>query len=138
MEAVRSALESMQARSSDEDQSLRQNLGLSTEEQQWLAMLVPDSQPASVTAALQVVDELAKKAPIFDIEFATPPSDNAIKKVISWLRSEIHPLLFIRIHTVRGLLGGIKVRTGRHQIDGSLQSQLADSSRLLEEEIHGW
>ncbi len=82
------------------------------------------------------LEALGKSAPLFELEFATEPSDDLKRKLIEWLRHSLHPHILIRVSVNRQLIGGMRLRTGKHMYDLSLANSLRNGEAIAREVLH--
>jgi F0F1-type ATP synthase delta subunit len=80
---------------------------------------------------------LQKKAPILHISFGADPSPLFIKKLITWLRDEIHPMVLIKIGLQPNLGAGCTLRTTNKFFDFSLRQHFKKQRNLLINELEG-
>lgn len=77
--------------------------------------------------------ELKADAPMIHMSFAVEPPTLFVAKLITWLRSEIHPLLLLDIGLQPSIAAGCIIRTTNKYIDCSMRQHLvANKPRLLE------
>ena len=84
---------------------------------------------------LQFLMELKSIAPKVHISFAVDPSPAFLRKLISWLRREIHPLVLLTVGLQPGIAAGCIVRTPDKYFDFSLRQHLLDKRDILIERI---
>lgn len=123
LEEVRVALE----RSLD---GSNQNIeALEPRTQAWLQECL---QASSGEQLLTALEEFAQSAPVIDIELAIPPTEEWREKLVTWLRSQISPIVLLRIHTRRTIIAGFRLRTGKRQYDMSLAARLEAPKNMKE------
>lgn len=77
--------------------------------------------------------ELKKDAPMIHMSFAAEPPTLFTAKLITWLRSEIHPLLLLDIGLQPSIAAGCIIRTTNKYFDCSMRQHLvANKPKLLE------
>lgn len=77
--------------------------------------------------------ELKMNAPTIHMSFAVEPPTLFTSKLVTWLRSEIHPLLLLDIGLQPSIAAGCIIRTTNKYIDCSMrQHLLANKPKLLE------
>jgi F0F1-type ATP synthase delta subunit len=85
----------------------------------------------------ELLDEIKKSAPTIHFGFATPPSITFLNKLVTWLRSNIHPQLLIRIGLEPSIVGGCMVRTTNKQFDFTLRKHFILKHDVLLQGITG-
>jgi F0F1-type ATP synthase delta subunit len=83
----------------------------------------------------QFLEEVKTQAPTLHVSFAADPSAAFIGKLITWLRSEIHPMLLLQIGLQPSIAAGCIVRTPNHYFDFSLRKHFAGQRDLLVQKI---
>ena len=96
-------------------------------------LLKPDNRKIFIA----LLDEIKKNAPIIHFGFATPPSLTFMTKLASWLRSNIHPQLLIKVGLEPSIVGGCIVRTTNKQFDFTLRKHFILKHNLLLESLTG-
>jgi F-type H+-transporting ATPase subunit delta len=86
--------------------------------------------PAIAEAYGRMLDELIGRARA-TLTFATSPSDDDSKKIVSKLARIAHKEIIPTVKIDAGLLGGVIVELEGKTYDGSLTTQLAEAQRLL-------
>jgi F0F1-type ATP synthase delta subunit len=81
------------------------------------------------------IDELKKTAPVLHFSFAADPAPAFLTKLITWLRTEIHPAALISIGLQPGIAAGCVVRTRNKYFDFSLRKHLSEQSKLLSQAL---
>jgi len=119
LEACRLALERLADSTSAKGSSLDD---FDADTQRWLAGL---SEQLGAEAAARAIDDFARSATVFEIELARTPSDELTTSLVHWLRTTLDANILIRIHVQRSLIGGLRLRTGKHVYDMSLAKALA-------------
>lgn len=92
-----------------------------------LNLLVPEDRKA-LTAELEQVLE---KAPTVHMSFASDPSAAFLEKIVSWLRSNIHPFMLIRLGLQPSIAAGCVMRTANRAFDFSLRHRFTEERKLL-------
>jgi hypothetical protein len=72
-----------------------------------------------------------QKAPSIHISFAIDPSSAFTAKLVTWLRSSIHPYTLLEVGLQPTIAAGCVVRTPNKVFDFSLRKKFADSRALL-------
>lgn len=99
----------------------------------WLAEAVSRYDAATL---LKIFESIASSAPVFDIDVATPQDDELIAALVQWFRSQVAANILVRLHVRPSLLAGIRVRSGRHSYDLSLENGLRANSQTMGGIIH--
>lgn len=84
-----------------------------------------------------LIEKVASAAPTIHISFATTPSPAFMKKLIKWLRTEIHQTLLVQVGLQPSVAAGCVVRTSNKQFDFSLRQYLSSKQDLLIKEVKG-
>ncbi len=82
----------------------------------------------------QLVNQLKyvrRTAPVVHITFASTPSKRALRALVKWFRSNIHPNTLIEPGVQASIGGGCLIRTSTKTFDFSIQKILADSKPNL-------
>lgn len=80
---------------------------------------------------LQSLGVVKEQAPLLHFSFAANPSAMFIRKLISWLRLEIHPYTLVTIGLQPGLGAGCMLRTRNNYFDLSLRQHLSGQRDVL-------
>lgn len=72
-----------------------------------------------------------KQAPTVHMSFASDPSAAFLEKVVGWLRSNIHPLMLIRLGLQPSIAAGCVLRTANRSFDFSLRHRFTEERDLL-------
>lgn len=128
VEACRVALESL---ADTPSQSLE---GFDPDTKSWLTGL---SQQSGAESAMRALTEFAREATVFDIELARSPGDELVTAIVHWLRATLAPNILIRVHVQRSLIGGLRLRTGKHVYDLSLAQALRSHANRATELLRG-
>lgn len=81
-----------------------------------------------------LIDEfnnVKKQAPVLHMSFAAEPSSAFLRKLISWLRREIHPLILVQIGLQPSIAAGCTVRTANQYFDFSLRKHFIAQRDVL-------
>jgi len=84
-----------------------------------------------------LLDEIKHKAPTIHFGFASPPPLSFLNKLVSWLRSNIHPQLLIKVGLEPSIVGGCIVRTTNKQFDFTLRKHFILQHDLLLKSLVG-
>lgn len=91
--------------------------------------------PKDADALRQILQETSESAPQLTVSFAVEPSSAFIAKLVTWMRSEIHPQLLVRVGLQPDIAAGCIVQTSSKVYDFSLRNKLADQGKVLIEGI---
>ncbi|MBL8121146.1 hypothetical protein JNM87_00140 [Candidatus Saccharibacteria bacterium] len=80
---------------------------------------------------LTLLKQLHKEAPRAHLSFSADPQPQFMMKVVTWLRTNIHPHLLVAVGLQPGIGAGCVLRTTNHFFDMSLGSRFAGSRELL-------
>lgn len=133
LEACRLAIEA-QADNLADEQSASSLADFDTETQRWLASLI---EQLGAEAAVTKLTDFARSAMVFELELARSPGDELMAAIVQWLRSSLDQNLMIRVHVQRSLIGGFRLRTGKHAYDLSLATALRAHTQQATELLHG-
>lgn len=86
---------------------------------------------------IQFVNQVRSNAPILHISFSADPSPAFTQKLITQLRSEIHPLVLLQLGLQPNIGAGCVVRTTNKYFDLSLRSRLKQKGNILSETLKG-
>ncbi len=89
------------------------------------------------TRLIQFVNQVRSNAPVMHISFSADPSPAFTQKLITWLRSEIHPLVLLQIGLQPNIGAGCVLRTTNKYFDFSLRERLKEKGGLLAETLRG-
>jgi F0F1-type ATP synthase delta subunit len=88
-------------------------------------------------ALAQKMDELQASAPVLHISFTAEPSAKAIERVVTWLRTNIHPNVLVQVGLTPNIAAGCILRTPNKVFDMSLKDTLNKQSPYLLKLLHG-
>lgn len=86
---------------------------------------------------LAFLGQIKTKAPIMHISFSADPSPLFTQKLITWLRSEIHPLLLLQVGLQPNMGAGCVLRTSNKYFDLSLRDRFKAKGDSLSQIIKG-
>lgn len=89
------------------------------------------------TRLVQFVNQVRTNAPTMHISFSADPSPLFTQKLITWLRSEIHPLVLLQIGLQPNIGAGCVLRTTNKYFDFSLRERLKQKGSVLAETLQG-
>lgn len=94
--------------------------------------IVEDDQRQQLAAALATLEQ---DAPRIHMSLATEPSAKFTRRIVVWLRTNVHPLILLEVGLQPTLAAGCMVRTNNRIFDMSLRNRFADSRGVLMEKI---
>lgn len=77
------------------------------------------------------LSEVMKSAPILHMSFSADASPQFTQRLISWLRSELHPLVLLQVGLQPNIGAGCVVRTTSKYFDFSLRTRFKEKSKEL-------
>lgn len=77
------------------------------------------------------------KAPVVHMSFSADPSPLSLKRLVTWLRNEVHPYALLDVGLQPGIGAGCMVRTTNKYFDLSLKQHLEKQRDLLTEKLRG-
>lgn len=83
------------------------------------------------------LNTLLGQAPLIHISFAAEPSPKALDRIVSWLRSNIHPQTLLQVGLQPTIVAGCVVRTPNRVLDLSMRAYLKQQEPYLVELIAG-
>jgi hypothetical protein len=81
--------------------------------------------------------EVRAHAPLVHMSFAADPSPLFMQKLVTWFRSEIHPLVLIQLGLQPNIGAGAVMRTTNKYFDLSLKRHFEKQRELLIKKLHG-
>lgn len=87
--------------------------------------------PHARASLLEFLKLLRKEAPKIHMSFSADPSPDFLMKLITWLRSNIHPHVLVAVGLQPGIGAGCVLRTTNRYFDMSLGKSFADKRELL-------
>lgn len=81
--------------------------------------------------------QVRASAPTMHISFSADPTPLFTQKLITWLRSEIHPLVLLQIGLQPNMGAGCVVRTTNKYFDLSLRDRFKEKGDILTQLLHG-
>lgn len=82
-----------------------------------------------------ILQTVRTKAPIVHMSFSANPSQEFMEKLVSWLRTNIHPLLMVQVGLQPNIGAGFTLRTTNHFFDFSLRQHFAKKTDVLIKEL---
>lgn len=98
-----------------------------------LNLLQPEHRQ-QLAAFLKAVLE---RAPTVHMSFASDPSAAFMEKIVTWLRSNIHPHLLVRLGLQPSIAAGCVMRTANRAFDFSLRHRFTEERQLLLYSLEG-
>jgi len=92
-------------------------------------------QPADRKVLAQHLERLHSRAPTIHMSFAADPPATFLKRLITWLRHEIHPELLLQIGLQPSLAAGCVVRTSSKYFDFSLREHFEKQRQSLVDKL---
>lgn len=90
-------------------------------------------QEADREALRRFLQDTEQSAPTIHVSFASDPSSAFVAKVVTWLRTNVHPAALLQVGLQPTIAAGCILRTPNKQFDLSLrQSLLNQRSKLME------
>lgn len=80
---------------------------------------------------LKILQYLQTHAPSVQISFGADPSADFTKKLITWMRSELHPYLLLKIGLQPSIGAGCVLRTDSKYFDFSLRQHMDAQREIL-------
>lgn len=84
---------------------------------------------------IKALETLKKTAPVLHLSFAVDPSPQFMKRLIVWLRQEIHPYALVQVGLQPSLGAGCTLRTDNKYFDLSLRQRLRDRRDMLSQKL---
>ncbi len=109
-----------------------------TETQVWLQSLAGSDTITAWEAARQQLRRLMAEVPVLDVISAQPLTIEERQSMTDWFRRELRADIVMRLALRQELLGGVVIRTSRHQYDLSVAQDLQHGRETLQEMIHVW
>jgi F0F1-type ATP synthase delta subunit len=81
--------------------------------------------------------EVKANAPVMHISFSADPSPLFTQKLVTWLRSEIHPFVLLQIGLQPNMGAGCVVRTTNKYFDFSLRDRFKSKGDILAKLLNG-
>ena len=83
------------------------------------------------------LESVRDNAPILHMSFSADPSPLFIRRLVTWLRQEIHPLVLLQIGLQPNIGAGCIVRTTNLYFDFSLKTRFSERRQLLAHRLKG-
>lgn len=77
------------------------------------------------------LDQIIGRAPLIHISFAAEPSPNVLESILSWFRSNIHPLTLLQVGLQPTIAAGCVLRTSNKVFDMSMRNYLTNQENYL-------
>jgi F0F1-type ATP synthase delta subunit len=84
---------------------------------------------------LKFLQDAYKHAPVMHISFGADPSPLFTQKLVTWLRTEIHPQILLQIGLQPNIGAGCIVRTTNKYFDFSLRQRFTEKRALLSQAL---
>lgn len=85
----------------------------------------------------KILEFLRVKSPVLHISFSVDPSPAFLRKLIIWMRDNMHPYMMIRVGLQPSIGAGCVVRTDNKYFDLSLRERFTQEQHLLFDKLHG-
>ena len=79
--------------------------------------------------------KLKDSAPVVHLTFASVADIESIKKVVAWLRTQIHPQVIVNIGLQPDIIGGVYIRTTNRVHDLSIRAKLSESRGVIKKQL---
>src|SRR6185295_16906603 len=83
------------------------------------------------TQLTQALKQTLDQAPVIHLSFASDPSAAFLEKVVNWFRSNVHPLVLIRLGLQPSIAAGCVLRTANRSFDFSRRHHFTEQRELL-------
>lgn len=86
----------------------------------------------------KLVSELRKlkdSAPVVHLTFASVADIESIKKVVAWLRTQVHPQVIVHVGLQPDIIGGVYIRTTNRVHDLSIRAKLSESRGVIKKQL---
>lgn len=93
------------------------------------------SDPEAREAAKRFLTAVLEHAPVIQMSFAADPSAAFTRKIVTWFRQNIHPLVLVQIGLQPSIAAGATLRTPNHVYDFSLREHLLQQRPALIESL---
>jgi hypothetical protein len=80
---------------------------------------------------LNFVKEVKMNAPVLHMSFSADPSPLFLQRLMTWMRSEIHPLVLLQVGLQPNIGAGCILRTTNQYFDFSLKQRFIDKREIL-------
>lgn len=84
---------------------------------------------------LEFLKEVNRDAPLLHMSFSADPSPLFLKRLMSWLRAEIHPMVLVQVGLQPSIGAGCIVRTPSKYFDFSLRQHLTGRRDVLMQKL---
>jgi F0F1-type ATP synthase delta subunit len=86
---------------------------------------------------IKQLNEVLEKAPLMQISFASEPSPKSLEVILTWLRTNIHPMTLLQVGLQPNIAAGCVLRTPNKVFDLSMRSYLKKQESYLIELMAG-
>lgn len=84
----------------------------------------------------KMIEFLQAKSPVIHISFSVDPSPAFLRKLIIWMRDNMHPYILVRVGLQPTIGAGCIVRTNNKIFDLSLRERFNQEKHLLFDKLH--
>lgn len=84
---------------------------------------------------IKLLDAFLQHAPRVHMSLAAEPSGAFVRKVVVWMRANLHPLILLEVGLQPTLAAGCMVRTENRMFDMSLRHRFTENRHMLVEKI---
>lgn len=95
------------------------------------------NQTADRHRLFDFLHEIKTDAPVIHMSFAVNPPTEFTDRLVTWLRSEIHPLLLLEVGLQPTIAAGCVIRTTNKYFDCSMRQHLQKNRPNLLKLLHG-
>lgn len=85
----------------------------------------------------EFLKQVKANAPVLHMSFSADPSPVFTQKLITWLRSEVHPIVLLQVGLQPNIGAGCVVRTQNKYFDFSLRNRFKERGQLLNDLMKG-
>lgn len=85
----------------------------------------------------EFLKQVKDKAPVLHMSFSADPSPLFTQKLITWLRSELHPIVLLQVGMQPNMGAGCVVRTTNKYFDFSLRNRFKEQGEILAKLLQG-
>ncbi len=79
----------------------------------------------------EFLESVRQDAPVIHLSFSAEPSAQTLQKIITWLRTEIHPLVLLQVGLQPSIAAGCVIRTTNKYFDLSMRKHFLKNQDLL-------
>ena len=79
--------------------------------------------------------KLKDNAPVVHLTFASAADIESIKKLVVWLRTQVHPQVIVHIGLQPDIIGGVYIRTTNRVHDLTIRAKLSESRGVIKKQL---